>query len=597
MEQQFFPSSVNYRFYLRDIHKKKPVGLFLKIRFEGITTQIRCHGIKVYKEQWCQSKQRAYISPILSPLDNYNNAIVNKTIEEYVRKIEDYMENSWISQKKYVSFHCGIKQRLMEKKKSYKDKEIFDIYAWMKRSIINDVKISQNTSSNYMRSLTLFQEFVKWRVEQGFEPITSFSQIDSALMDEFSDYICYEAKTPTGDEYAVVTVNSKLKQFMSVFHNYAHKSKTITKEVAQLVGYEEIPNKGNSRHIALRDDEIYKLWHYKCKSAKDEEIRDMFLILCTCGLRIGDLGKLSKGYEMVGDVDKISFVQNKTQETVDVPFVFKLTKEIFAKYDNTLPKVNVKQINENIGRIAAEAKVGTDENVIVTRHYAGESKVRQETKKRCNCIKSHTGRRTLCTLLAHRGWTFERIKQYSGHAKASTIEKNYCKMDDMSQLLFAKLCGSNPEMVLEYMDSFKLISTNPTQMQPQQAPPKQSCQPPLPISNPITDGNLFVNSVDEAKRVLNYLGADVDDYIEENDINQLIRMICHYEGRIVGGYAKKHNIEKIKEIFNEYADPKLRKEHLHTYAEYINAERSVSSSMDKRRDLVIEVCKRMSDEG
>ena len=81
MEQQFFPSSVNYRFYLRDIHRNKPVGLFLKIRFEGITTQIRCQGIKVYKEQWCQSKQRAYISPILSPLDNYNNAIVNKTIE------------------------------------------------------------------------------------------------------------------------------------------------------------------------------------------------------------------------------------------------------------------------------------------------------------------------------------------------------------------------------------------------------------------------------------------------------------------------------------------------------------------------------------
>lgn len=103
--------------------------------------------------------------------------------------------------------------------------------------------------------------------------------------------------------------------------------------------------------------------------------------------------------------------------------------------------------------------------------------------------------------------------------------------------------------------------------------------------------------MDEAKRVLNYLGADVDDYIEENDINQLIRMICHYEGRIVGGYAKKHNIEKIKEIFNEYADPKLRKEHLHTYAEYLNAERCVSSSMDKRRDLVIEVCKKMSDEG
>lgn len=77
----------------------------------------------------------------------------------------------------------------------------------------------------------------------------------------------------------------------------------------------------------------------------------------------------------------------------------------------------------------------------------------------------------------------------------------------------------------------------------------------------------------KAKKVLNYLGADVDEFIEIDDINELLEMIGYHHTIIRKKYGSI--ICDVKEIFNKYADPKMRKQHLHNLLEKMEGEKQI----------------------
>lgn len=59
---------------------KTPSPIVFMVRLGG-GKQLKFHiGVKVYPDQWNHIRQCAYISPILSRIDNENNEIVNKKI-------------------------------------------------------------------------------------------------------------------------------------------------------------------------------------------------------------------------------------------------------------------------------------------------------------------------------------------------------------------------------------------------------------------------------------------------------------------------------------------------------------------------------------
>ena len=81
MMQQFFPQELNGRFYLKEPKSKHPSMLIFIVRIEDKIYKLNLQ-VKVYPAQWNQSIQKAYISPILSDIDNENNRIANQKIEE-----------------------------------------------------------------------------------------------------------------------------------------------------------------------------------------------------------------------------------------------------------------------------------------------------------------------------------------------------------------------------------------------------------------------------------------------------------------------------------------------------------------------------------
>ena len=72
-----FPLELYGRFYLKTPKSKRPSVITFIIRFKSKQYKFATHT-KVYPQQWNQSLQKAYISPILTNADNLNNSIVNQ---------------------------------------------------------------------------------------------------------------------------------------------------------------------------------------------------------------------------------------------------------------------------------------------------------------------------------------------------------------------------------------------------------------------------------------------------------------------------------------------------------------------------------------
>ena len=86
--------------------------------------------------------------------------------------------------------------------------------------------------------------------------------------------------------------------------------------------------------IALRDDEIYKLYNYKAKTEQDERIKDMFIVNCLTGQRISDIEKIEPYTDPESGAKRIMLYQKKTSTKVKFDIVFQMAHDlIFDKYN------------------------------------------------------------------------------------------------------------------------------------------------------------------------------------------------------------------------------------------------------------------------
>ena len=164
MKQQFFPLELRGRFYLKEPKSKKPTTLIFIADINNRRYKLAM-DIKIYPAQWNQSLQKAYISPILTNIDNKNNSIVNQ-------KIEDIQE-AFLSFKSYL---CNIEayneelitqlfNSTMKKKKEQKPtNKIDNIIKVIHDTVYNDGNTRQGTKDNYIQkglpALQLYLETV-----------------------------------------------------------------------------------------------------------------------------------------------------------------------------------------------------------------------------------------------------------------------------------------------------------------------------------------------------------------------------------------------------------------------------------------------------
>ena len=240
------------------------------------------------------------------------------------------------------------------------------------------------------------------------------------------------------------------------------------------------------------------------------------------------------------------FTQKKTErkntEKCLVPLrLYTQISEILARHEKTTLYnsllSNHNRYNEAIKELGRLAQIT---EVVVRTKQAKGGKIVIDKQPKYKRLTSHCARHTFITnAVRYLGLKKEDIINITGHSTTKQIDDVYCNLTDDDRK--------------SQLNNAIAIAT-------------QKSDNPIPSVVPINipqQKNAVVNSIDEAKAVLSFLGASEDDYIEEDDISKLIRLIGRYEGRVLEKFSEKIEIDRLKQIFNRGGKISERKKALH----------------------------------
>ena len=465
MKHQLFPKELHGRFFLKSPKSTRPSAINFLIRFNSKLVKLTTH-LKIYPEQWNQILQKAYISPILNPIDNHNNSIVNEKIDEIkdrFNKFKLYLCN--IEKPEDSEVFKLIKEEFkdMARKKSKKEElnEFDDIVKVIHDTIYNDTTITTGTCDNYIKKgLPALKFYLSYLEKEENIRITSFKSFTTEFFTDFANYIHNNYTYGDGESYTITTINSLLKYAKSAIILSARAKKQLTEAEISSITIKLFTNKSAPNHIALRNDEVMLLYNYKATNKHDEEVRDLFLLECTFGHRISDILRLDQRLDKIGDKYYVTISPQKTpNKKIDVGIIFKIAKEILIdKYQCQLPSITKDKINKDIKRIAHEA--GITGNELQSFHYQGEATPREFKRPRYECITSHTGRRTFISLLVARGWTYETISKYTG--QSVKMVEHYDKATNKYIEIYKDSLANRPYEIVQLCDE-KNLNNNPKQ--------------------------------------------------------------------------------------------------------------------------------------
>lgn len=161
--------------------------------------------------------------------------------------------------------------------------------ATSKAKIVDFVKFFESeTEKRFNRGV----DYPSWRSTLRFIKLFTdgqrlpFSSIDVAWVENFKEFLLYDAKKPNGEKLSQNSAHHYFNRIKACF-KLAYKNKVIRENVAEHVDY--IPVKESKREF-LTLEEVQLLIDTECRY---ELLKTVFLFACLCGARFSDLQNLS----------------------------------------------------------------------------------------------------------------------------------------------------------------------------------------------------------------------------------------------------------------------------------------------------------------
>ena len=422
MGRQIFINQMQCNFNLRQPKANKPTNIYLVVYLNNKQVKLST-GVKVYPEHWNIRKQQAYVNARLSELDNNNNTIANDRLSE--------LKDMFLEFKHYLCEHPTdidnsitiLRTRIYKntmtteiKKKSATTvmKEIIDAKqaasSTKEQQKLNVGKferyLKENNISDTWESMNLntFEGYQKYLVDNGRGSVTIRNIIQNTLFPLLK-------KVSKRMDIPFMWHNSNLESFESVKDESnkelaSNKKVTLTEE--QLKQLYDHPITGTERQIK-----------------KNTEIRDLFVLQCLVGQRVGDMQKFFNGdNEKDEEEDTISIIQQKTKARAIIPLT-PLAKEIISKYQNTelkYYKPSNSSLNSELRIIVEEAGLNTP--------VTFEDKDGKQVKPLFELVHTHTARHTFITIMCRRDIPKETIIIATGHEDTKMIDKVYSHLSN-----------------------------------------------------------------------------------------------------------------------------------------------------------------------
>ena len=422
MERQIFINEMQARFNLRKPRSEKPTNLYLVCRINNKQVKLST-GVKIYPDHWNEKRQEAYISVRLSEIDNINNTIVNKKIT----KLKEY----FIEFKHYLCMHpdeIGESMKLL-KQHIYKDrmkKELQKPATFIMKQIIEAKTCAESSKKQYRSNIDKFERFLKEN-----EIPNTWESMNLDTINRYQKQIIKENPLHPHN-----TLRNIIKGTIFNLLGIADKRLDIPFKWSDsnLNSFEFVKDKSNkeladNKKVSLTEEQLNKFYKHiitgtERQIKKYTEIRDLFILQCLVGQRIGDMQNFFKGYnEMDEEAGTISIIQQKTKARAIIPLL-PLAKEIISKYENKellYYKERKSIVNEALKEVAEQA--GLDEPITYE-----ENGIKQ-TQPLYKLLHTHTARHTFITILCRKGIPKETVIIATGHEDTKMIDKVYSHLN------------------------------------------------------------------------------------------------------------------------------------------------------------------------
>jgi len=245
----------------------------------------------------------------------------------------------------------------------------------------NGVEYAKATIKAYKSFQT---QFNRYQEERG--RILEYDDITLALYQDFLSFF-------NSKDYSPNTVG-KLVKILKIFMKATRELGYHSNFETERKGFKTITRL--TQDIYLTEEELRKLYNLDLSKNKSHEAaRDVFLIGCYTAQRYSDYSRIR--YEDIKDyhgIKAIELTQKKTGERVLIPCRPELIAILSRHKDKPL-KTWEQKVNKYIKEVGQEAGI-TDPISVVTKK---DGITQTEYLPKCKLIKTHTARRTGCTLM------------------------------------------------------------------------------------------------------------------------------------------------------------------------------------------------------
>ena len=422
MGRQIFINQMQCNFNLRQPKANKPTNIYLVVYLNNKQVKLST-GVKVYPEHWNIRKQQAYVNARLSILDNNNNTIANDRLSE--------LKDMFLEFKHYLCEHpTDIDNSItILRTRIYKNTMATEIKEKAATVVMKEaIDAKQAASSTKEQQKLNVGKFARYLKENNISDTW-----ESMNLNTFEGYQKYLVDNGRGS----VTIRNIIQNTLFPLLKKVSKRVDIpfTWYDSNLNSFEFVKDESNkelanNKKVTLTEEQLKQLYDYpvtgtEIQMRKRTEIRDLFVLQCLVGQRVGDMQKFFNGdNERDEEEDTISIIQQKTKARAIIPLT-PLAKEIIAKYQNTELKY-YKPSNSNLN---AELRIIAEEAGLNTPVTFGDKDGKQ-VKPLHELIHTHTARHTFITIMCRRDIPKETIIIATGHEDTKMIDKVYSHLSN-----------------------------------------------------------------------------------------------------------------------------------------------------------------------
>ena len=422
MGRQIFINQMQCNFNLRQPKANKPTNIYLVVYLNNKQVKLST-GVKVYPEHWNIRKQQAYVNARLSKLDNNNNTIANDRLSE--------LKDMFLEFKHCLCEHpTDIDNSItILRTRIYKNTMTTEIKkksaTTVMKEIIDAKQAASSTKGQQKLNVGKFERYLK---ENNISDTW-----ESMNLNTFESYQKYLVDNGRGS----VTIRNIIQNTLFPLLKKVSKRVDIpfTWYDSNLNSFEFVKDESNkelasNKKVTLTEEQLKQLYDYpitgtELQVRKRTEIRDLFVLQCLVGQRVGDMQKFFNGdNEKDEEEDTISIIQQKTKARAIIPLT-PLAKEIISKYQNTelkYYKPSNSNLNAELRIIAEEAGLNTP--------VTFEDKDGKQVKPLFELVHTHTARHTFITIMCRRDIPKETIIIATGHEDTKMIDKVYSHLSN-----------------------------------------------------------------------------------------------------------------------------------------------------------------------